>query len=47
MIRAKNKFYRLLKLDNKTQKTLNFFREIKQVMLKTINDVPPKNEENK
>jgi len=32
--RGKNKFYRSLKLDDKTRKTVKFFRDIKAKMLR-------------
>lgn len=31
---GKNKFYRTLKLDKETRRLVNFFREIKEKMLK-------------
>lgn len=34
MIRAKNKFYKQLKLDKKTAKVVSFYRQIKEAMLK-------------
>lgn len=40
MIRAKNSFYRKLKLDSKSQDTLAFFRDIKELMLKDVDGVP-------
>jgi len=45
MIRAKNKFYKQLKLNKKEQKVLKFFRNIQEIMLKDVDCLNYKNKE--
>lgn len=42
MIRAKNRFYRLLKLDEQTRATIKFYRNIKEKMLRDVNETKTK-----
>lgn len=45
MIRAKNRFYRKLKLDRATKDTIKFFRHIKEKMLRDVDNINPKTQE--
>ena len=47
MNRAKNRFYRLLKLNKEDKAVVKFYRSIKEKMLREINDIPSKKGEAK